>query len=90
MLYQILGFEIEIYSMQKPMGNYGSVFEFNGSENLREIGLETTFWFRSNYGFSNTLPVSYEQDEICEPQNKFQQVLAIFLEKSIRNGQLTN
>lgn len=88
MNYLVLGKPISIDSMQKPKGGFGSVFEFSGS-GLNEIGLNEKFWFRCNHGFSNKLPVSENQTEIVDPQNDYQRVLSIFLEKCIRNGRLT-
>ncbi len=88
MNYSVLGKPISIKSMQKPTGGFGSLFEFSGS-GLNEIGLTEIFWFRSNHGFSNELPVSENQTEIVYPQNDYQKVLSVFLEKCIINGQLT-
>lgn len=85
----ILGKFITIDSMQKPKGTFGSVFEFTGDNSLEEIGLSKTFWFRCNYGFSNVLPISSNQTEIVAPQNDYQRVLSVFLEKCIRNRRLT-
>ena len=89
MKYQVLGKSIFIYSIEKPKGGFGSVFEFTGDDSLTEIGLSQKFWFRCNYGFSNELPVSEHQREIVAPQNDYQRVLSIFLEKCIRNRRLT-
>ncbi|MCK9401908.1 MAG: hypothetical protein M0Q26_00775 [Chitinophagaceae bacterium] len=88
MNYLLLGVPVAINSMQKPKGGFGSVFEFSGS-GLEEIGLNEIFWFRCNHGFSNELPISDNQIEIVEPQNDYQRVLSILLEKCIRNGRLT-
>lgn len=88
MNYLVLGKPVSINTMQKPKGGFGSVFEFTGS-GLAEIGLNQKFWFRCNHGFINELPVSENQTEIFYPQNDYQRVLSIFLEKCIRNGRLT-
>ena len=90
MIYTILEKKFEIYSIQKPPGYHGSVFEVSGSESLREIGLEIIFWFKSQHGFSNDLPESNLQYEICKPENEYQGVLLLLLEKCIRNGKLVN
>jgi hypothetical protein len=87
--YMVLGKFITIDSMQKPNGNFGSVFEFTGDNSLEEIGLSQKFWFRCNYGFSNVLPISDNQTEIVAPQNDYQRILSVFLEKCIRNSRLT-
>ncbi|MBI3720283.1 MAG: hypothetical protein HY252_17020 [Sphingobacteriales bacterium] len=89
MNYLVLGKSVSIDTMQKPKGGFGSVFEFTGSDSLNEIGLNQKFWFRCNHGFSNELPVSQNQTEIISPQNDYQRVLSIFLEKCIRNRRLT-
>jgi hypothetical protein len=88
MIYTILEKKFEIYSIQKPPGYHGSVFEVSGSESLREIGLEIIFWFKSQHGFSNDLPESNLQYEICKPGNENQGVLQLLLEECIRNGKL--
>lgn len=88
MNYLVLGKPVSINTMHKPKGGFGSVFEFTGS-GLAGMGLNQKFWFRCNYGFSNELPVSENQTEIVYPQNNYQRVLSIFLEKCIRNGRLT-
>jgi hypothetical protein len=88
MIYTILKKKFEIYSIQKPPGNHGSVFEVRGSENFQEIGLTKIFWFKSQHGFSTILPESNLQYEICKPQNDYQGVLLLLLEKCIRNGKL--
>ena len=88
MIYTILKKKFEIYSIQKPPGNHGSVFEVRGSESLRGIGLENFFWFKCQHGFSNILPESNLQYEICKPENDYQGVLLLLLEKCIRNGKL--
>jgi hypothetical protein len=88
MNYLVLGIPVSINSMKKPKGGFGSVFEFSGN-GLDQMGLNQKFWFRCNYGFSNELPVSQNQTEIVSPQNDYQRVLSIFLEKCIRNGRLT-
>jgi hypothetical protein len=80
--------KFEIYSIQKPWGHHGSVFEVKGSEILRKIGLEKIFWFKSQHGFSNILPESNLQYEICKPGNENQGVLQLLLEECIRNGKL--
>lgn len=89
MNYLVLSKLVSIDTMQKPKRGFGSVFEFTGSESLLEMGLNQKFWFRCNYGFSNVLPVSENQTEIVFPENDYQKVLSIFLEKCIRNGRLT-
>jgi hypothetical protein len=88
MIYTILKTKFEIYSIQKPPGNHGSVFEVRGSESLKEIGLEKIFWFKCQHGFSNILPESNVQYEISKPGNEYQGVLQLLLEKCIRNGKL--
>jgi hypothetical protein len=88
--YHVLGKEISIYTMEKPKGGFGSVFEFTGSDSLNEIGLNQKFWFKYNHGFSNALPISENQTELVYPKDDYQRVLAIFLEKCIRNQRLTN
>lgn len=88
MKYLVLGIPVFIVSMRKPTGGFGSVFEFRYTGN-DEIGLNKTFWFKCNHGFSNELPVSQNQTEIFSPKNDYQRVLSIFLEKCIRNGRLT-
>ena len=89
MIYYVLGKPISIAKMQKPNDHCGSVFEFTGDDSLNEIGLNQTFYFKCKHGFSNELPVSYNQTEIEEPKNLHQYVLSIFLEKCIWNGELT-
>lgn len=88
--YFVLGKLITIDSMQKPEGDLGSVFEFLGNNSLNEIGLNQKFWFRCNYGFSNEIPVSTDQDEFAPPSNDYQEVLSTILEKCISDGKLTN
>jgi len=88
MIYTILEKKFEINSIQKPPGYHGSVFEVRGSESLQEIGLKKIFWFKSQHGFSNILPESNLQYEICKPENDYQGVLLLLLEKCIRNGKL--
>jgi len=86
MIYTILEKKFEINSIQKPPGYHGSIFEVRGSESVREIGLEKIFWFKSQHGFSNILPESNLQYEICKPGNHYQSVLLHLLERCIRNG----
>lgn len=88
MEYIILGKSVIIDSMRKPDGTFGSVYEFNGNSTLKEIGLNETFWFKCNYGFSNELPISTNQIEITIPKNDYQRVLSFILEKSIKKGVL--
>jgi len=90
MIYTILEKKFAIYSIQKPPGNHGSVFEVRGSESLQEIGLKKIFWFKSQNGFSNVLPESNIQYEICKPNNQYQGVLQLLLGECIRNGKLVD
>ncbi len=89
----VLGKEIEITAMKKPIGGYGSIFEFKGeSRALGEIGLEGTFYYTtSGIGrFANELGLTTDTSDLTPPSNEFQRVLSIFLYKSIFNGRLTN
>lgn len=88
MIYVLSHQRFEICSIAKPIGHHGSVFEIHGSENLACIGLGKLFWFKYQHGFSNILPESNLQYEICKPENQYQGVLLLLLEKCIRNGKL--
>jgi hypothetical protein len=90
MRYFVLGKEIEIASMGKPPGGYGSIFEFNGdAEGLQEIGLKGKFYYcAAGIGrFTNELTIHTDTIDLWEPKNH---VLSIFLKKCIFNRRLTN
>ena len=93
MLYHVLGKPIEIRSMKKPAGGYGSIFEFTGdAEALESIGLDGTFFYcaTTNGRYTTELHPHTDTSNLREPQNDYQRVLSYFLYKSIYNGKLTD
>jgi hypothetical protein len=86
--YHIMGVEILIKSMRKPEGDYNAVYEFTGSNNLREIGLAEQFYFQAPDKFSVMLSSFGFHTSVKPTQQPHQRALAMFLKKSIETGRL--
>lgn len=89
MKYYVLGKEVEIISMKKPAIPQGAIFEVIGSKSLEEIGLKEKFYFLSPLGFclKDECPESYLE---MEEGTLHQQLLGLFLQKSILKGELVS
>jgi len=87
MNYSLFGISVQIDDFKKPQG-YGSMFEDNGTESLKSIGLENKFYFQAPNKFSLELPTNDGAQIYIEAANDEQQLLAIFLMIAIRKGEL--
>lgn len=87
-LYHIFGKEYVIHTMGNPEGGHGSIFEVNGSESLQEIGLAKKFYFQAPDKFSLGLPSNAWSIIYGEANNHEQQILSIFLLRSIEQRRL--
>jgi hypothetical protein len=87
MQYHILGKTVEIFSMQKPLGTKGNIFEFHGSKALEEIGLREKFYFQAPDRFSLVAPEDIK-DQKPGRKGIYKELLGIYLLKSIQYGKL--
>ncbi len=82
MIYPVLGRTIEIYSFRYTEIPIPNVYEIEGSEVLKQIGLKEKFWFQLPGFFSINFPET-EDDFLSMPKFLSQRVLATHLQESI-------
>jgi hypothetical protein len=87
MRYHILCKTVEIFSMKKPEGTKGNIFEFHGSKALEEIGLREKFYFQAPDKFSLS-PAGEQNDSKPAKKGIYKELLGIYLQKSIQFGEL--
>ena len=87
MQYHILGKTVEIFSMQKPVGTKGNIFEFHGNKALEDIGLTEKFYFQAPDKFSLG-PAGEPIDQKPARKGIYKELLGIYLLKSIQYGKL--
>jgi hypothetical protein len=89
MIYYVFGKEIFINEMKNPEGHHGSNFEINGDESLNKLGLNSKFYFRAPFYFSNEAPIDIQLNEL-RAKNLEQYIFADFLVNNIKHGELTS
>ncbi len=78
---------IQLTYLNKPIGNYGSVFEVRGDkEQLKSIGLNERFYFQCPDKFSLELPTNSTARIYTTAENDAQDALAMRLTNDIRMG----
>ncbi|HTQ28461.1 MAG TPA: hypothetical protein VMI35_10045 [Puia sp.] len=87
MQYHILNKTIEIFSMKKPEGARGNLFEFHGNKALEEIGLREKFYFKAPDQFSLN-PTEEIDPAKAGRKGIYKELLGIYLLKSIQYGEL--
>jgi hypothetical protein len=78
---------IQLTYLNKPIGNYGSVFEVRGDkEQLKSIGLDERFYFQCPDKFSLELPTNSTAQIYTTAENDAQDALAVRLTNDIGMG----
>ena len=84
-MYPVLGRTIEIYSLSCAKISIPNVYEIEGSEVLKQIGLKEKFWFQLPGFFSINFPET-EDDFVSRPKFLSHRVLASHLQELILEG----
>jgi hypothetical protein len=74
--------------MQRPFAKSG-LFEFHGSKTLEDIGLSEKFFFEAPDKFSLD-PRESKTGRVQTVKGIYQQLLALYLKKSIQMGELVS